>query len=79
MGGCEVMTDIRIEIVFDTDEQMTNFYNLKEAVACKRRELMMKVLGHSTYDPEWVVFDDALKGEYSRLKETLKMLDERAG
>ena len=73
------MTERQFVIEFDTDEQMTNFFNLKEEVACKRRELMMKVLGHSTYDPEWVLFDDALKGEYKQLLITLKILDERAG
>ena len=79
MGGCEVMSKPSIVIEFDTEEQSSNFFNLAEEVACMRRRLMIRVLGHSTYDEPWIVYDDALKTSYNELKKTLKLLEERAG
>lgn len=68
-----------IVIEFDTEEQESNFFNLVEEVSCMRRQVMMKVLGHSTYDEPWIIYDDALKCSYNELKKTLKLLEERAG
>lgn len=68
-----------IVIEFDTEEQESNFFNLVEEVSCARRQVMMKVLGHSTYDEPWIIYDDALKCSYNELKKTLKLLEERAG
>lgn len=68
-----------IVIEFDTEEQESNFFNLVEEISCMRRQVMMKVLGHSTYDEPWIIYDDALKASYNELKKALKLLEERAG
>ena len=73
------MSKPSIVIEFDTEEQSSNFFNLAEEVSCLRRQLMIKVLGHSTYDEPWIVYDDALKTSNNELKNTLKLLEERAG
>ena len=69
--------DIRIEYPSreGVDKAVSKFGQIRHL----RNQIDQKVLGHTTNSEGWILFDDMLASEYSRLQTLLKLLDQRVG
>lgn len=73
------MTDYTFEISCPSAEHLEvlkkRFGECKKA----RESASRKVLGHAVEEEGWIIFNEILMADYSRMLKLLKVLDERAG
>ena len=73
------MTTYNVKIDYPTREGVDKAVSKFGQIRHLRDEIDMRVLGHTTDTAGWILFDDMLSMEYTRLQELLKVLEERAG
>ena len=73
------MTSFDMRIEYPTREGVDKAVSKFGQIRHLRDEIDIRVLGHTTDTAGWILFDDMLTLEYTRLHELLKVLEERAG
>ena len=73
------MTSFDVRIEYPTREGVDKAVSKFGQIRDLRDEIDMRVLGHTTDTAGWILFDDMLTMEYTRLQTLLKALEERAG